>query len=191
MSQKIAPVVRRQTIADALRRIALDELLRARVHPYQRMVKRRAGRAIPQETCLALVCHADGGKIAGGAGPVAFDQFGRRRTNAGVNHVEAGVAGAHGDLFGAIGMAIETRLADKEFGALSELLRHASDFAAHRVELAAGLRGKRRGKDQAGKQDGQAHGLQPNAPESLVEGQSRLGRSQRSAVARSTPRRAA
>jgi hypothetical protein len=72
-----------------------------------------------------------------------FDKFSRRRADAGVDHVEPRVAGAHGDLLGAIRMAIEAGLADQKFRPLAELLRHALDFAAHGVERAADLSGRR------------------------------------------------
>ena len=42
------------------------------------------------------------------------DDFGRRQADALVNHLHAGVARAHRDLLGAVGMAVEAGLADQE-----------------------------------------------------------------------------
>src|SRR4051794_27582738 len=54
----------------------------------------------------------------------------RRQPDALVDHVEAGVAGAHGDLLGAVGVPVEPGLADQDLHATTERLRHALDLLA-------------------------------------------------------------
>src|SRR5208283_3756782 len=68
-----------------------------------------------------------------------------RRTDAGVDHVKARVARTHGDLLGAVRVAVQSGLADQELRALADLLRNALDLASHLVERAANL--ARRGGD--------------------------------------------
>ena len=48
----------------------------------------------------------------------------RRQPDALVDHVHAGVAGAHGDLLGAVRVAVEARLADQDLDAAPERLGH-------------------------------------------------------------------
>ena len=52
-------------IAQPLRRDPVDGGLRARIHPDDRVMKRRAGRRIPQDRRLALIGDADGREVAG------------------------------------------------------------------------------------------------------------------------------
>ena len=49
----------------------------------------------------------------------------RRQADAFVDDLHAAVAGAHGDLLGAVGVAVEARLADQELDAAAELGRDA------------------------------------------------------------------
>ena len=63
-----------------------------------------------------------------------FDDLGRGQADAFVDHVHAGVARAHRDLLGAVGMAVEAGLADQEFQPPAELARHAVDVGAQVVE---------------------------------------------------------
>ena len=65
----------------------------------------------------------------------ALDDFVRRQADAVVDDVHAGVGGAHRDLLGAVGMAVEARLADQELEPPAELQRDALDLAAQRVEI--------------------------------------------------------
>ena len=51
-------------IADALRREPVDQRFGARVHPHQRRMQWRAGCAVPQHRCFALIGDADGGEIS-------------------------------------------------------------------------------------------------------------------------------
>ncbi len=71
------------------------------------------------------------------------DDLGRRRADAGIDHVEACVARAHRDLFRAVRVAVEAGLADEELGAGADLVGDALHLAAHLVELAADLAGGR------------------------------------------------
>ena len=73
-----------------------------------------------------------------------LDDFGGRQADAVVDDLHAGVARAHRDLLGAVGMAVEARLADQEFQPPAELQRDALDLGAHAVELAGAL-ARRRG----------------------------------------------
>ena len=57
-----------------------------------------------------------------------------------INDVHAGIAGAHGDLLGAVGMAVEARLADQEFEPAAELLRYPSTSARRSSRPSASLR---------------------------------------------------
>ncbi len=66
----------------------------------------------------------------------AFDDLGRGEADAVVNDVQPGVERAGGDLLGAVGMAVEARLADEKFDPAAELQRHALDLAAQGVEIA-------------------------------------------------------
>ena len=65
----------------------------------------------------------------------ALDDLLRGEPNAVVDHVHAGVGGAHRDLFGAVGMAVEAGFADEELQAVAELQRHALDLAAQGIEI--------------------------------------------------------
>ena len=56
----------------------------------------------------------------------------RRQADAIVDHLEAAVAGAQGDLLGAVGMAIEPGLADQHLGAPAEPLSQSVDAGPHR-----------------------------------------------------------
>ena len=62
-----------------------------------------------------------------------LDDLGRREADAAINDFHAGVAGAHRDLLGAVGMTVEAGLADKKFDAPPELLGNALDVGAQRV----------------------------------------------------------
>ena len=62
------------------------------------------------------------------------DDLLRRQADAFVDHLHAGVARAHRDLLGAVGMAVEAGLADQERQAAAELARHAVDIGADVVE---------------------------------------------------------
>ncbi len=57
-----------------------------------------------------------------------------RQADAVIDHVHAGIARAHRDLLGAVGMAVEAGFADQEFQAPAELLRHPVDLGADVVE---------------------------------------------------------
>src|SRR5207247_1961864 len=61
-----------------------------------------------------------------------------------VNHFHAGIAGAHRDLLGAVGMAVESRLAHQKFDAPAELARYALDLGTHAVEAIARMRRRAR-----------------------------------------------
>ncbi len=63
--------------------------------------------------------------------------FLRRQSDAFVNHVKAAIAGAHGDLFGTVGMAVESWLADQEFGAAAELIGEHLHFFADLIDSTA------------------------------------------------------
>ena len=69
------------------------------------------------------------------AGLGALDDLVRGQPDAVVDHVHAGVGGAHGDLLGAVGMAVEPRLADQKLEPPAELQRDALDLAAQRIEI--------------------------------------------------------
>ena len=64
------------------------------------------------------------------------DDLLRRQPDALVDHLHAGVARAHRDLLGAVGMAVEAGLADQERHAPAELARDAIDLGADVVEAA-------------------------------------------------------
>ena len=68
-----------------------------------------------------------------------IDDLCRRESDAFVDHFHAGIAGAHRDLLGAIGMAVEAGLADKKFDASPELMGNSRDIRAHAFKAAAGL----------------------------------------------------
>ena len=61
----------------------------------------------------------------------------RRQADALVDDFHADVAGAHGDLLGAVGVAVEARLADQELEAPAELGGQLVDRGAHAVERRA------------------------------------------------------
>ena len=65
-----------------------------------------------------------------------IDDLLRRQANALVDHLHAGVARAHRDLLGAVGMAVEPGLADQERQTTTELARNAVDVGANIVEPA-------------------------------------------------------
>src|SRR5215207_10689006 len=69
----------------------------------------------------------------------------RRETDAFVDDLHADVAGAHGDLLGTVGVAVEAGLADEELDAPAELGRQLVDRSAYAVErgAVAGDRGPR------------------------------------------------
>src|SRR5690348_814041 len=58
----------------------------------------------------------------------------RRQADALVDHLHAGVARAHRDLLGAVGVAVEAGLADEESHAPAEFLRDAVDIGADVVQ---------------------------------------------------------
>ena len=71
-----------------------------------------------------------------------IDDLGGREADAFVDHFHAGIARAHRDLLGAVGMAVEAGLADQELDAAAELARHALDARraprrARRISLRA------------------------------------------------------
>ena len=75
----------------------------------------------------------------------AADDLLRRQPDALVDDLEAGVAGAHGDLLGTVGVPVETGLADEEPQPLAELLAGAGHRRPHVGEcLGAGARRPRR-----------------------------------------------
>src|SRR3546814_15146115 len=59
---------------------------------------------------------------------------GRRQTDALIDHIHAAIARAHRDLFGAIGVPVKARLANKELQAPSELHGNGVDHFAHIVK---------------------------------------------------------
>src|SRR6185295_14677755 len=65
-----------------------------------------------------------------------IDDLGRREAYPLVHDLHAGIARAHRDLLGAVGVAVEAGLADQELDAPAELARHALDVGAHAVEPA-------------------------------------------------------
>ena len=67
-----------------------------------------------------------------------------RQPDALVDHLEAGVAGAHGDLLGAVGVAVEAGLADQQPQPAAELLAGPPDVLADRGQLGAGVGRRRR-----------------------------------------------
>jgi hypothetical protein len=71
------------------------------------------------------------------------DDLGRRQADALVDDLHAGIAGAHGDLLGAVGMAVEARLADEEFDAAAELPSTRARHLAHGFEIALPSRAAR------------------------------------------------
>ena len=73
----------------------------------------------------------------------ALDDVLRRQADAVVDDVHARVERARRDLLGAVGMAVEPRLADQQFQPLAELDRHPLDFAAQRSRSPASLAGAR------------------------------------------------
>ena len=62
-----------------------------------------------------------------------------RQPDALVDDLEAGVAGAHGHLLGAVAVAVEARLADEDAQLLAELVTGAGDEVAHAREGVARL----------------------------------------------------
>ena len=72
-----------------------------------------------------------------------LDDLGRGQADAVIDDVHAGVGGPHRDLLGAVGMAVEARLADQEFQPPAELQRHPLDVGAHVVEVGRLLPGER------------------------------------------------
>ena len=67
----------------------------------------------------------------------------RREANALVDHVHARVAGAHGDLLGAVRMAVQARLANQDLHPAPEALGHPLDAVAERGQRIVGRRGHR------------------------------------------------
>ena len=65
-----------------------------------------------------------------------IDDFLRRQADALVDHLHAGIARAHRDLLGAVGMAVEPGLADQEGQAATELAGYPVDVGADVVEPA-------------------------------------------------------
>src|SRR5262249_36606100 len=64
----------------------------------------------------------------------------RREPDALVHHLDAAIAGTHGDLLGTIGMAVEPGFADQQLDAPAELVGDALDLATHVLETGIGLR---------------------------------------------------
>src|SRR5580698_8522502 len=73
-----------------------------------------------------------------------LDDFLRGKPDAVVDDVHASVRGARRDLLGAVGMAIEARLADEETDPPADFERDALDFAPQRIEACRFLTGARR-----------------------------------------------
>ncbi len=69
--------------------------------------------------------------------PRRIDDLGGRQADALVDDLHAGIARAHRDLLGAVGMAVEAGLADQEFQPTAQLLRHAVDVGADVVRRRA------------------------------------------------------
>ena len=67
--------------------------------------------------------------IGGGA-----DDLGRGQADAFVMDVHAAIAGAGGDLFGAVGMAVKAGLADEEFQPAAQFGRNGGDGVADRLQ---------------------------------------------------------
>jgi hypothetical protein len=63
----------------------------------------------------------------------------RGQPDALVDHLEAGVAGSHGDLLGAVGVAVEARLADQQAQPAAELLAGGLHPLPDRGQVGAGL----------------------------------------------------
>ena len=61
-----------------------------------------------------------------------------RQADAFVDDLHAGVAGPHGDLFGAVGMTVQPRLADQDLDPPAQLFTDRGDFFLDRRHLAAG-----------------------------------------------------
>ena len=64
-----------------------------------------------------------------------LDDFGRRQSDPVIDDVHPGVRRAHGDLLGAVGMAVEAGLADQKFQPPAELHRNPLDFRAHLFKI--------------------------------------------------------
>src|SRR6202000_1461564 len=75
-----------------------------------------------------------------------------READALVDDLHADVAGAQGDLLGAVGVAVEARLADQDLDPVADRLRGLLDPAADRGEL--GGRGRGRGAGDRGRAPG-------------------------------------
>jgi hypothetical protein len=76
------------------------------------------------------------------------DDLLRRQADALVDDLHARVAGAHGDLLGAVGMAVEAGLADEQLDAPAERFDTRSTSRADRASEAAG---RARGAADAGR----------------------------------------
>ena len=72
----------------------------------------------------------------------ALTIWGRGQADAFVDHFHAAVAGAHGDLFRAVGMAIEAGLADQEFQPAAEFGRERINTLAHGGQIAGIVAGR-------------------------------------------------
>ncbi len=115
-----AGVLRRDNAADHDRHIVEAGLLHARDHVAdQRHVRARQDRQADHVHVLFRRRRDD--RLGG-------------QTDAVIDHLHAGVAGAGGDLLGAVGMAVEARLADQKFQPPAELFRHPVDLGADVVE---------------------------------------------------------
>ena len=67
--------------------------------------------------------------------------LGRSQADALIDDIHAGVAGAHRDLLGPVGVAVEAGLADEELDPATEGFADALDLLAHLGHVLAGDRG--------------------------------------------------
>ena len=61
--------------------------------------------------------------------------LGRREADALIDHIHAGIARAHRDLFGAVGVTVEAGLSYEKFEPSAELLRDQCDLCGSRKEI--------------------------------------------------------
>jgi len=63
------------------------------------------------------------------------DDFGGRQADALIDHVHAGIARAHRDLLGAVGVTVKTGLADQKFQPPAEIVSTAREERVHVIGL--------------------------------------------------------
>ena len=101
------------------------------LHPLQHIADQREMRAREDRKTDDVDALLDGG----------VDDLGRGQADALVDHFKAGVAGAHRDLLGTVGVAVEARLADQHLDPPAEPVR---DRRHPRPHLGQGLAAGRR-----------------------------------------------